>query len=161
SKSALESTFSAVAALIERAGQLRLALARAAENHERISADLLTVAFSMAFAATKDQKEKDKIWHEAKCLGAKRNSRSTIGHAVSDICFPPGTISAATRTRNAQAVMAGIELGLTVEQFRETAIKGSSGKGGITELANRLRRRGTTAKSPFVASTKVDLADAV
>jgi hypothetical protein len=142
-----------VSLLFNEAAKLRPRYAAAEDQHDKIASDLLTIAFRMAVIAIKDELATAAMRDEAKRLGARPNRRSGIEHLVVDGTFGPKT---SLRTRHAQAVRAGIALGLTPEQFAEAAAKGRSGKGGIKELARTGRslvRQKKAANGSAPAST--------
>jgi hypothetical protein len=128
--------------LFNRAAELRPVYAKADNQRDQITVDMLTIAFEIALEA-EDKPARAAVWAEARRLGARPNRRSGVEHVAVDVVWPPGTISTSLRTRHAQAVRAGIELGHSADLFRGAITNGSRGKGGIKELARTGRSLGS------------------
>jgi hypothetical protein len=117
---------------------LRADFEQAAQITGNLTTELLSRAYLLFQQAVRHNGSAITLRSEVKRLGLKRSSRSGLHHLAVDIAFPRTKVSPSLRTLYAKAIVGGHSREYTPQQFRDAVETGSSGKGGINELARPL-----------------------
>ena len=142
--------------LLSEIKELRSDFERATQFAGELTTELLFRAYLLFQEAVQDRATAVTLRGEVKRLGLKPSSRSRIQHLAVDVAFPRTKVSPSLRTLYAKAIVGGHSREYTAGQFREAVETGSSGKGGINELA-RPQCSASTAV-PKVAVTEMQSA---
>ena len=124
--------------LLSEIKQLRFDFERATQFTGALTTELLFRAYLLFQQAVRDGWVAITLRDEVKRLGLKPSSRSGLQHLAVDVAFPRTKVSPSLRTLYAKAIAGGHSREYTAQQFREAVETGSSGKGGINELARPL-----------------------
>jgi hypothetical protein len=117
---------------------LRADFEQATQITGKLTTELLSRAYLLFQQAVRHNGSAITLRGEVKRLGLRPSYRSGLQHLAVDIAFPRTKVSPSLRTLYAKAIAGGHSREYTAEQFREAVETGSSGKGGINELARPL-----------------------
>jgi len=124
--------------LLAEINDLRSDFEQATRFTSELTTELLFRAYLVFQQAVQDSATAATLRGEVERLGLKPSSRSRLQHLAVDVAFPRTKISPSLRTLYAKAIVGGHAREYTARQFREAVETGSSGKGGINELARPL-----------------------
>jgi len=140
--------------LLSEIKDLRSDFERATRFTGELTTELLFRAYLVFQQAVQDSATAVTLRGEVKRLGLKPSSRSRLQHLAVDVAFPRTKVSPSLRTLYAKAIVGGHSREYTARQFREAVETGSSGKGGINELARPLCNASRTKPKVAVAEAQ-------
>ena len=125
--------------LLSEIKHLRADFEQATQISSKLTTELLFRAYLVFQQAVRHNGSAITLRGEVKWLGLRPSCRSGLQHLAVDIAFPRTKVSPSLRTLYARAIVGGHSREYTAQQFREAVETGSSGKGGINELARPLQ----------------------
>jgi hypothetical protein len=129
--------FGPLSELFSEINTLRSDFERATKVTSELTTELLFRAYLVFLKAIQDGAAAEALRREVKQLGLKPSSLSRLQHLAVDVAFPRTKVSPSLRTLYAKAIAGSHSREFTAEQFRDAVETGSSGKGGINELARQ------------------------